>query len=775
MGIFSGMKWYDYLWTPWTLGKAAYLAYKNLQPPKPGRVPQTSCYGKVLPLVWGKTRIAGNLIYQATEVYFDAGTYSTVTHGASIPALVAICEGEIAGIARAWRAGKLTALKYSTGTYKFVGTRPTQTAWSQLPSGKDIGYPGVAMVGNDWAAISGKIGDWSFEVQGFKHATGDASTGDADPVDVIEDALGASYYAANFTPTIVTATGVDGMAASSYARWVAAMALWVSPAWTEQKPATDHLRDLLESTWSDALWSDGSLKILPLGDQEVVGAVTFTPYTSVRYALTTADLVRDGDADPVEVERGAESDVYNTAPVAFLDRVPAGGADQAYNETTVEDSDPYHSQTYGIKRASRVVYDSVCLRDVAVKLARLRAQRWVQQRNTYSFSLPWRFCRLEPFDLVSVPVAGETKTVKILAVRESDDHATLEIQAEDWLAGANTANAHTVQSSDGTIDPMLDVQAQGHEKAATTWSPRTISGLSTSVVWHGGAQAFLSGGYGPSLRITDPAGQWTDTSSSPGLSAIGYKLASDGSSAVAVGDNATGTAGTAFYTTDGDTWTAATTAPSVALRAVISTGSGLFVGFYEDGAWYSDDGGVNWTAGTGFPSGTWADFATFGIAYNPDTGRVIALGYSTSGSVSSYSYSDDDGHTWSAAVNLSWATDGLAYGNGTFITADAIGGFIVSNDNGATWTRYGDGPTRTDATAESIVFTGRIFVAIGYSVAEGYTLRTSYSGADWSPRQALGFGVSMLRMAWGPVGGAIVGDGSIGEGEAYASNPVPFY
>ena len=133
------MKWYDYLNFAWTVNKYLWEKLRPQRPQEPGRPPQMSCYGRALPLAFGKQRLTGNIVY-----IDDTGT--GVAGAVFAKVMLAICEGEIAGVDRVWN-GK--DVKASPGEYLLsvlTGTRPTQTAWSELPAGKDSGYAGIALV-----------------------------------------------------------------------------------------------------------------------------------------------------------------------------------------------------------------------------------------------------------------------------------------------------------------------------------------------------------------------------------------------------------------------------------------------------------------------------------------------------------------------------------------------------------------------------------------------------------------------------------------------------
>ncbi len=153
----------------------------------------TSCYGKPLPLVYGTTRVAGNIVWMPTELWVkvpgeqggkggggSAGTPDQYYQGLAI----AICEGPIVGLGRVWRDKELFATLADVETAHpfnlFTGARP-QTPWSYLTTVySDRASVAVASLGTNTYTITDP---WYFDVtqiytstrnggQKFKRVTG---------------------------------------------------------------------------------------------------------------------------------------------------------------------------------------------------------------------------------------------------------------------------------------------------------------------------------------------------------------------------------------------------------------------------------------------------------------------------------------------------------------------------------------------------------------------------------------------------------------------------
>jgi hypothetical protein len=86
-------------------------------------------------------------------------------------------------------------------------------------------------------------------------------------------------------------------------------------------------------------------------------------------------------------------------------------------------------------------------------------------RNTYTFKLGWKYCLLEPMDLVEITdlrLGASALMVRVTAVEE-DDEGTLSITAEDFFGGYSTAALYPNQSSSGYVpnwsSPPGDINA----------------------------------------------------------------------------------------------------------------------------------------------------------------------------------------------------------------------------------------------------------------------------------------------------------------------------
>ncbi|MFM9889788.1 MAG: glycoside hydrolase TIM-barrel-like domain-containing protein [Rickettsiales bacterium] len=147
---------------------------------------QTSTYGRVIPMVFGTVRIAGNVIWSrpikevATTTKASSGgkgggggqksaTTTTTQYSYYITLAIAICEGEITRLDRVWADAKL--LDLSKGTYRIYNGTENQLPDTLIESYEGVGgtpaYRGMAYVVIEnfpMADFGNRIPNFTFEV-----------------------------------------------------------------------------------------------------------------------------------------------------------------------------------------------------------------------------------------------------------------------------------------------------------------------------------------------------------------------------------------------------------------------------------------------------------------------------------------------------------------------------------------------------------------------------------------------------------------------------------
>jgi hypothetical protein len=359
---------------------------------------------------------------------------------------MAICEGPITGIVQAWddkdnaNAATLTALGFLT----FLGTL-SQAAWSFLTTN----YPAEAvpyeltayMAHPKWPLPNNALANYSWEVQALLQWGGGIV--DANPKDVINDFLTDANHGLGMSSSLIASL-------TTFRDYCTAAGIFLSPVFDTQRPASEILQELLACSNSEIVWSDGQIKIVPYGDQNLSGnSATFTANTTPIYNLTDDDFIAADGEDPVHCTRRAQSDVYNMVQVEFDNR------SNQYNGDVAEAKDQNSIELYGLKPAEVIKAPFVKLATVARLLGQLALQRQVYIRNEHAFTLPMRYALLEPMDFVTLTdsILGLNQTlVRIKEINENDDE-TFNVVAEEWTLGVGTAPAYGSTSTGGAPTP----------------------------------------------------------------------------------------------------------------------------------------------------------------------------------------------------------------------------------------------------------------------------------------------------------------------------------
>ncbi|MFX6969091.1 phage tail protein, partial [Acinetobacter baumannii] len=190
--------------------------------------------------------------------------------------------------------------------------------------------------------------------------------------------------------------------------------------------------------------SPDGLKIRSFGDSAITGTgVTFTPDLTPVYHLTDDDFI--GDDEPVRVRRSRDTDAYNHVQIEYINRY------NQYNTETVEAKDQANIEMYGLRTEDPVENHFFCEPKIARHAAQLRLQRLLYVRNEYEFNLGWKYCRLEPMDILTLTESGlglDKFPVRITRIEE-DESGMLTVTAEELSIGSRSAIEYDSQVSNG--------------------------------------------------------------------------------------------------------------------------------------------------------------------------------------------------------------------------------------------------------------------------------------------------------------------------------------
>lgn len=475
---------------------------RSKQPQKPaatGLELQTSTNAIPVPLVWGRGRIAPNIIWydgfrsRKVKVGGGKGGPSQKTWKYSVSVILGVCEGPINDINNVWRdlyfKENGASFKTKNSAVEYLGSY-SQTAWPYLSTNfpdAALNYRGVAYLGlpNYDLGESPSMPQHSVEVNGLLYNTAiNNSSVDADPALMVQDFLTNPYYGTPFRSSaldlgsLLSGPNATTTGDSAYQTYCRAMGFGLSPELSDQEAAQAILDRWLRLTNSKPVWSGSKLKVIPLGDEVITAnGVTYVPDTAVRYDLTMDDFQYKSGEDPVTFNRTDTSEAKNAIYLNVSDRTddyaikPVGAKDQASIEA------------FGKLQADTIEADEIKSLSMGVTLAHLILQRLSYVRNTYSFQLDQRFIRLEAMDVVtlSVPHLGlDQYRVRITRIEENDE-GQLDVEAEDFPEGMGSTAEYTSQVNENT--PVNSNQDPGDVEPPVIFEAPSILTNGNPEVW----------------------------------------------------------------------------------------------------------------------------------------------------------------------------------------------------------------------------------------------------------------------------------------------------
>lgn len=416
---------------------------------------QQSSQGLTLPVIYGRTRVAGNLVWYGDFVTIEhktttrqggkgggGVTQEDIKYTYEAAVMLALCEGEIQGVGRIWREKeKFDSLAQLRLTLMRGGDE--QPLWTHLQQAKHqdqaLNYSGTAYLcsPNYELTKSAQIYQHNFEVIGKLGYSGNIP--DANPREIVLDLLTNQRYGCGFPSQNIGDT-------DRYSNYCRAVGIFLSPAYTEQGEVQRNISELLEQTNSAAVFSQGRLKIIPYGDGSYSGnGAVYVADNKAVYDLTDDDFIVSGAQDPVKVERKTNADAFNQIQVEYLDR------NNDYNVAIAEVKDQANIEQYGLRPKDAIKMHGICDAKVAQKVAQQLLQRALYVRNEYEFKLGWKYCLLEPMDIVTLTDAGLglNKTPVRITEIEEDEEGVLSIKAEDYPVGVYTVSEYPTQPSLG--------------------------------------------------------------------------------------------------------------------------------------------------------------------------------------------------------------------------------------------------------------------------------------------------------------------------------------
>lgn len=466
---------------------------------------QTSAYGNTIPVIYGVSRIAGNLIWYgdfkpirhvdgvASTGGKGGGTppAKTISYTYTVSGIFALCHGPFYGIRETFWSGKKkrtdggSAFTFAVGSIgQLASTYMTTKHLAQADPYSGIAYAEF----NNFAIDSPSIENMSFLINGKFPIDPSYSKFSAKAKDVVTDIIKNTDYGA--APGLVVDAWTD------YGNYTVAADMLLDMAIDSQSPALDVLNGIFLATNSAPLWSDGKLKIIPLGDKYEEGnGATFTPNVTPLYDLYDSDFIVSGDEEPVKVERATYADAKNLYSFEFTNSY------RDYNIESDTVSDQSHLNEFGVRSGGTIDLKLMSIQSRARDSARLILQRGLYIRNKYRFRLSQQYTLLEPADIVTITDSSlglDKWPVRITEIDESGD-GDISVFAEEFPAGIGHAALYANETSSGHIpdyqvdpglvtaplffEPPIELTTTGLE----VWA--AVTGLTSD--W-GGAEVWVS-------------------------------------------------------------------------------------------------------------------------------------------------------------------------------------------------------------------------------------------------------------------------------------------
>lgn len=415
---------------------------------------QSSAQGVTIPVVHGTARISGNLVdyldfkaipHTTTQSSGGKGggpKFSNTTYTYSVSLVMGLCEGPVSSVTKVWR-GKATFPSPGAIGGTLLGGAVGQAVWSPLTTiyggSHALAYSGLACVAAQDYDLGGtaQVENHNFEVvtpSAFQYA----GSPDADPATIATDWLTNSRWGVGASSSLIGDT-------ADFSNYCRCAGLMLSPALTEQGPASDAIKKLLDMTNSQAVMADEQIHFVPLGDENLTGiGISYTPDLTPIYDLTPDQFLADQGQSPIRIRRKTPADAFNSVKVEFKDRA------NDYNTSMAQAEDRASIDLYGPKPAAPITAHWACTMQAAQTIAQIWLKRYRYILNTYEFRLPWNFAALLPTNIVTLsdPEEGlDRAPVRITKITE-DDNGYL-IEAEDFPHSVGAHSLYDLPVSDG--------------------------------------------------------------------------------------------------------------------------------------------------------------------------------------------------------------------------------------------------------------------------------------------------------------------------------------
>jgi len=418
---------------------------------------QSSVKGGVLPLVYGRNRVKGNLLWFSdfSAVYtpnqqqagkgFGGGGSSGGSYEYFGSYILGLCAGPITTVLYATASNIVYAPDKSGLVYAYGS--PGQAPWGYLTTSHPddaFGYAGIAYGAGTNLSLgtSGAIPNWNFELVGLCPYSWSYDGYSAFPADVVYDFLCDPYHGAYWPRARLD--DLSWLGVSTYRGYCYDNGFWISPAYESQRSAAEMVAEIADLTNSALVYTQGKLKIVPYGDE-----------SSTYYVAPSAPLFDLNDDDyldksqPVKLSRVNQSDTYNQMTYEFLDG--NGPAGLRFNADTITVQDLASIEVWGLRPADVKQAHIYTNKLAPQRAAQLALQRQLNVRNTYGIQLGWKYIVLDPMDIVTLTDAKlglDRQWARVKEISEDED-GKLTVTLEEYLQGTGAAAKYDFQNSNG--------------------------------------------------------------------------------------------------------------------------------------------------------------------------------------------------------------------------------------------------------------------------------------------------------------------------------------
>jgi hypothetical protein len=405
------------------------------KPEYSGLAIQTSAKGVPVTILYGTNRISNNMIWygnfqaiphtdpQASGGKGGGKPQGNVTYTYTTGVQLGLCAGPINQVVSIFDSSNKTTYSPAALGFSIYPGSSTQNpdAWlSGFAPSQALAYRGLAnaICGNFDLGNSDNMPDLSFEVQGLLTSGGNL---DVNPADMILDLLPNPIMGANYPIGNIAAL-------TQFKNYCQALGLLISPVIDSQTAARDTLQSILKCCNAGVQESGGVLNILPYELSSVTGnGATFTPQTP-QFNLTDNDFLSQDNEPPIKITRKRPADTYNQISVEYVER------SNQYNPDIATYEDLSMIRQYGVRPAgveTAHFFTSAAPALIAAKT--LGARQHI--RNTYEFTLGWKYICLDTMDIVTLtdPALGLNQQWVRITDIEENENGDLAITAEDCL------------------------------------------------------------------------------------------------------------------------------------------------------------------------------------------------------------------------------------------------------------------------------------------------------------------------------------------------------